>query len=335
MSDKSTKGIDTSPRSGKAKYILMGDELVPFADAKVHVLSNCITYALGVFEGIRGYWNDADKELYLFRLDEHLERLQQSMRAVWFDTVFPVDEVREKIMRTIRANEHRENIHLRVMAIVTGDPAVTAMGPVELVIQSGPYPSGKWQDKGMAVQVSSWQRVGDMTNPPRIKATPNYANGRFAMLQAQRDGYDSAIMLTQAGKVAETPVATVFMVRRGQIVTPGVTENILESLTRETLIQLFEEHVGRKVIERPVDRTELYSADELFACGSGWEVTPIASVDRMALNLEAPGPVTREIRKAYLDAVYGRSPDYRHWLTPVWNDAPHAAAKKKGEKVVA
>ncbi|MEA2614171.1 MAG: branched-chain amino acid aminotransferase, partial [Chloroflexota bacterium] len=232
MSHKSTKGIDASPKSGKAKYILMGDELVPFADAKVHVLSNCITYALAVFEGIRGYWNDADKELYLFRLDEHLERLQQSMRAVWFDTVFPVDEVREKIMRTIRANEHRENIHLRVMAIVTGDPAVTAMGPVELVIQSGPYPSGKWQDKGMAVQVSSWQRVGDMTNPPRIKATPNYANGRFAMLQAQRDGYDSAVMLTQAGKVAETPVATVFMVRRGQIVTPGVTDNILESLTR-------------------------------------------------------------------------------------------------------
>ena len=126
----------------------------------------------------------------MFRLDEHLERLQQSMRAVWFDAVFPVAEVREKVMRTIRANEHRENIHLRVMAIVTGDPMVTAVGPVQLVIQSGPYPSSKWQDRGMDVQVSSWQRVGDMTNPPRIKATPNYANGRFAMLQAQRDGYD-------------------------------------------------------------------------------------------------------------------------------------------------
>jgi branched-chain amino acid aminotransferase len=327
--------MSKAPVSGKAKYILMDDELVPFADAKVHVLSNCITYALTVFEGVRAYWNESDKELYVFRLDEHLERLRQSMRAMRFDTVFPVEQVRERVLRTIRANEHRENIHLRVMVIVTGDPMVTAVGPLQLVIQSGPYPSSKWQDRGMDVQISSWQRVGDMTSPPRIKATPNYANGRFAMLQAQRDGYDSAIMLTQTGKVAETPVATVFMVRKGEVVTPGVTENILESLTRDTLIQLFEEQLGRKVVERSVDRTELYSADELFACGSGWEVTPIASVDRMPLNKEAPGAVTREIRKAYLDAVYGRSPDYRHWLTPVWGDASRGAAEKKGEPVVA
>jgi branched-chain amino acid aminotransferase len=324
-----------APTSGKAKYILMDDELVPFADAKVHVLSNCVTYALTVFEGIRAYWSDSDKELYVFRLDEHLERLQQSMRAMRFDTVFPVEQVREKVLRTIRANEHRENIHLRVMVIVTGDPMVTAVGPVQLVIQSGPYPSSKWQDRGMDVQISSWQRVGDMTNPPRIKATPNYANGRFAMLQAQRDGYDSAIMLTQTGKVAETPVATVFMVRRGEIVTPGVTDNILESLTRDTLIQLFDEQLGRKVVERSVDRTELYSADELFACGSGWEVTPIASVDRMPLNKEAPGPVTREIRKAYLDAVHGRLADYRHWLTPVWCDTAPSPAKKKNQPAIA
>ncbi len=320
---------------GKPKYILMDDELVPFADAKIHVLSNCVTYALTVFEGIRAYWSEADGELYLFRLDEHLERLQQSMRAARFDTVFPVEHVREQVLRTVRANQHRENIHLRVMAIVTGDPTVTAVGPVSLVIQSGPYASTKWQDRGMDVQVSSWQRVGDMTNPPRIKATPNYANGRFAMLQAQRDGYDSAIMLTQSGKVAETPVATVFMARRGEIVTPGVTDNILESLTRDTLIQLFGEQLGRKVVERSVDRTELYSADELFACGSGWEVTPIASVDRIPTGKAAAGPVTREIRKAYLDAVYGRSTNYRHWLTPVWGDAARPAAKRKGEPAIA
>jgi branched-chain amino acid aminotransferase len=142
-------------------------------------------------------------------------------------------------------------------------------------------------------------------------------------------------MLTQAGKVSETPVATVFMVRRGEIVTPGVTENILESLTRDTLIQLCDEQLGRKVVERSIDRTELYSADELFACGSGWEVTPIASVDRIPLGLEAPGPLTREIRAAYLDAVYGRSEQYRHWLTPVWGDAPRASTKKKGVPAVA
>jgi branched-chain amino acid aminotransferase len=318
----------------KPKYILMDDELVPFEDAKIHVLSNCVTYALTVFEGIRAYWSEADKELYLFRLDEHLERLQQSMRAMRFDTVFPVEQLRAQVLRVIRANEHRENIHLRAMAIVTGDPSVSAVGPVNLVITSGPYPSTKWFDRGMDVQVSSWQRVGDMTNPPRIKATANYANGRFAMLQAQRDGYDSAIMLTQSGKVAETPVATVFLVRRGEVVTPGVSENILESITRDTVIQLFAEQLGRKVIERQVDRTELYSADELFACGSGWEVTPIASVDRLPVGKASPGPVTGEVRQAYLDAVYGRSAKYRDWLTPVWGDAPRKKSAARGVETV-
>jgi branched-chain amino acid aminotransferase len=125
------------------------------------------------------------------------------------------------------------------------------------------------------------------------------------------------------------------MVRRGEVVTPGVTDNILESLTRDTLIQLFAEQVGRKVVERSVDRTELYSADELFACGSGWEVTPIASVDRLPVGNTSPGPVTREIRQAYLDAVYGRSAKYRDWLTPVWADTPREMSKRKGEPAVA
>ena len=251
-----------------------------------------------------------------------------------FDAVFPVEHMREQVLRTVRANEHRENIHLRVMAIITGDPMVTAIGPAQLVIQSGPYPTTKWQDRGMDVQVSSWQRVGDMTNPPRIKATPNYANGRFAMLQAQRDGYDSAIMLTQTGKVAETPVATVFMVRRGEVVTPGVTDNILESLTRDTLIQLLAEQLGRKVVERSVDRTGSIRPTSCLPA-AGLEVAPIASVDRLPVGKTSPGPVTREIRQAYLDAVYGRLPKYRDWLTPVWADAPREKSKRKGEPAVA
>jgi branched-chain amino acid aminotransferase len=312
------------------KYILMDDELVPFDDARIHVLSPSVTYALTVFEGIRAYWSESDEELYLFRLDEHLVRLQHSMRAMRFDTIFSVESVAKKIIKLIRANELRENIHLRVMAIVTGAPSVSAVGPISLIITAGPYASTQWFDRGMDVQVSSWQRVGDTTNPPRIKATANYANGRFAMLQAQRDGYDSAIMLTRDGKVAETPVATVFLVRRGEVVTPGVTEGILESITRDTLIQLLAEQLRRKVIERQVDRTELYSADELFVCGSGWEVTPIASVDRLPIGAVSPGPVTRELRQAYLDVVYGRSVSYRKWLTPVWSDARRAKNTRMG-----
>jgi branched-chain amino acid aminotransferase len=308
-------------------YILVDGELVPFDDAKVHVLAPAVTYALTVFEGIRAYWNESDKELYLFRLDEHLVRLQQSMRLMRFDADFSVESMRKQIFKIIRANEQRETIHLRVMAMVTGAPSVSASGPISLVITSGHYPATPGVGRGMDVQVSSWQRVGDTTNPPRIKATANYANGRFAMLQAKRDGYDSAIMLTRDGKVAETPVATMFMVRRGEIVTPSVTEGILESITRDTLIQLAEEQLGRKTIERPIDRTELYSADELFACGSAWEVTPIASVDRIPVGTESPGPVTRELRHIYFDTVHGYSMSHPEWLTPVWKTAGSPQSK--------
>src|SRR3954470_23190538 len=172
-------------------YIMMDGKLVPFDDAKVHVLAPAVTYALTVFEGIRAYWNDDDQELYLFRLDEHLVRLEHSMRAMRFEAAFSIQDMRRQIFDVIHANEQRETIHLRVMAMITGAPTVSASGPTSLVITSGHYPSTPWVDRGMDVQVSSWQRVGDMTNPPRIKATANYANGRLAMLQAQRDGYDS------------------------------------------------------------------------------------------------------------------------------------------------
>ncbi|TWG96411.1 branched-chain amino acid aminotransferase [Mesorhizobium sp. J18] len=303
----------------KPKYIMMNGELVPFDDAKIHVLAPAVTYAMTVFEGIRAYWTEEKQELYLFRLDEHLLRLRQSVKAMRFDADLSVETMRNQIIELIRANGHRENIHLRVMALVEGSPSVSSVGPVSLVITAGAYPSTKWVDSGMNVQVSSWQRVGDTTNPPRIKATANYSNGRFAMLQAQQDGYDSAIMLTRDGKVAETPVATVLLVRRGEIVAPGVTEGILESITRDTIIQLAHEGLDMKVVERPVDRTELYAADEVFACGSGWEVTPIATIDRIPVGIAAPGPITRRLRELYMDEVHGRG-GARHpeWLTPVW-----------------
>lgn len=302
----------------KPAYILMDGQLVPFEEAKIHVLSPAVTYALTVFEGVRGYWNEEVRELYLFRLDEHLARLQRSMRAMRFAAAFSVEDMRSQVLELVRANGHRENIHLRIMALVGGAPSVSATGPISFIVTAGPYASTKWIDEGMHVQVSSWQRVGDMTNPPRIKATANYANGRFAMLQAQGDGYDSAVMLTRDGKVAETPVATLFLVRRGEVVTPSVTDGILESITRDTLIQLLRERMELPVIERQVDRTELYMADEVFACGSGWEVTPVATVDRIPLAVRAPGPVTRELRELYLAEVYGHASHHPEWLTPVW-----------------
>ena len=299
-------------------YILMNGEAVPQEQAVIPVTAPAVAYASAVFEGIRAYWSDRDRQLYVFRLDDHLRRLQFSMRAMRYGAQYELDDLRRQVLKAIRVNELRQDIHLRMTALITGTTAITTSAPVLLAVTAGPYPPNQWVDRGMAVGVSSWQRVHDSSSPPRIKATANYSNGRLAMLEAKENGYDAALMLTREGKVAEAPVATCFLVRNGQVLTPACTDGILESITRDTLIKLFNEELKTPVLERSVDRTELYDAEELFLCGSGWEVTPVASVDRIPMKVAAPGPVTRQVRDIYLKAVRGELPGRQAWLTPVW-----------------
>lgn len=299
-------------------YILMNGEAVPEAQATIPVTAPAVAYAGAVFEGIRAYWSERDQQMFVFRLDDHLRRLQFSMRAMYYEQQLDLETLRAHALKAIRVNELRQDIHLRMTALLTGVTAITTSAPVTLAVTAGPYPANQWVDRGMAVGVSSWQRVHDSASPPRIKATANYSNGRLAMLEAKRNGYDAALMLTREGKVAEAPVATCFVVRHGQVLTPSGTDGILESITRDTLMQLCRTELGRSVTERSIDRTELYDAQELFLCGSGWEVTPVASVDRVPLLDAAPGPVTRELRSLYMQAVRGELPRRREWLTPVW-----------------
>ena len=302
----------------EAKFILMDGKAVPFEDAKIHVLAPAITYAGMVFEGIRGYWSEERGLTYLFRLDDHLRRLQDSMRALRYGAFYSLEELRPQVEEAIRVNQFRETIHLRVMALITGvPPAITTSGPVSLVITAGAYTMKDWWEKGMSVSISSWQRVHESSTPPRVKTSANYTNGRLGMLQAHLDGYDATLMLTREGKVAEGPTATFFMKRRGKLITPAVTESILESITRETIIELASDVLNMPVEQRPVDRTELYTADELFFCGSGWEIVPITSVDRIPVGSGKPGPLAVRVRDTYMDVVNGRNQAYMHWLTPV------------------
>lgn len=304
-------------RLEKERFILMDGEAVPYADAKIHVLSPAITYAATVFEGIRAYWNDDERRMWIFRLDDHLRRLQASMRIMRYDAQLDLARLAEQVATAIRVNELREDIHLRVLAMIEGVPTVTTSGPVKIAITAGPYPPNRFVDRGMALGVSTWQRVHDTASPPRVKATANYANGRLAMLEAKNDGYDAALMLTRDGKVSEAPVAAFFMVRAGRAITPRASDGILESITRDTLFTLFRDELGVAVEERPIDRSELYTADEMFLCGSGWEVAPVASIDRLTVGDGGVGPVTRAVRDLYREVVTARRPRYADWLTPV------------------
>ena len=305
----------------QARFISFNGTVVPYAEAKVHVLSPGMKYGAGVFEGIRGYWNANRGEMYLFRLKEHLERLQYSMRMMRFAHEITDAMVQAAIIEVVQANEFREDVHIRPMVWVDGDAEMNAAGPIGWAVAALSRPFNPAVRDGVHVGVSAWRRIADTAMPARVKATANYVNGRLAGMQGKADGYDNVLLLTDAGHVAESPGSCFFMVRHGRAITPGVTSSILESVTRATVLELMAEITNAPSTERDVDRTELYAAEEAFFCGSGQEIQPIVSVDRLPVGPGTPGPLTRQLQERYFAIVRGETNDHADWLTPVWGNA--------------
>jgi branched-chain amino acid aminotransferase len=301
------------------RYLSFNGEIVPYADAKVHVLAPGVKYGAGVFEGIRGYWNERKGEMFLFRLKEHLDRLQYSMRVMRYEHSLTSERVEAQILAVVRANELREDVHIRPMVWVDGDGEMQSPGPIGWMVAALPRPSNPAVQNGVNVGVSSWQRIPDTSMPARVKATANYVNGRLAGMQGTLDGYDNVLLLNNQGHVSESPGSCFFMVRNGRPITPSVTSSILESVTRATVIELLGEIATAPTDERTIDRTELYAADEAFFCGSGHEVQPILTVDRLPVGDAKPGPITRRLQERYFALVRGETNDHAEWLTPVWN----------------
>lgn len=299
------------------KYASMNGELVPYADARIHVMTPAVNYAANVFEGIRGYWNEEKQEMALFRLEEHLARLQISMRMMYFEDAPPSDLLREKLLELLRACEFREDIHIRLNAYVDGEGRVASTGPVGYYIVARRRGREKTTEGGWNCAVSSWRRLGDNAVPPRIKATGTYINSRLAALQVKKAGYDFPIMLTERGTLAEGASQTLFLVLRGQLTTPSVTSGILEGITRQTVIDLAQGTMGLETAEREIDRTELYQASEAFFCGTGHEIGPITKVDDIPIGTGAPGEITLALKRHYGEAVHGRLSEYSDWLTVV------------------
>ena len=299
------------------KLILSNGELIPFADARVHPLSLAVAYATTVFEGLRAYRDPASGDFLLFRLEEHVRRLQVGMKLLRMDRVLGLDEIRDGLARLVRANTPDDDVYIRLLAYVEGIGLMATTGPVGWTAAAMPREKSKFADTGMSLGVSSWSRLADNASPPRIKSTANYHNARLTQLQARADGYDGALMLTPAGKVSEAPIACFFMVRDGRLITPSVSSNILESITRETILELHREMTGEPGIERDVDRSELYFADEAFVCGTGQELIPVTSIDRLPVGDGRIGPVTERLRRRYFDVVRGRVPDHANWRTRI------------------
>jgi branched-chain amino acid aminotransferase len=300
------------------KYLSFNGEIVPYADAKVHVLTPGLKYGAGVFEGIRAYWSDRRQELFVFRLKEHLDRLQFSMKVMRFQHHLTNEIVEQALLDVVRANEQREDLHIRPLVWVDGDGEMSSPGPIGWTVASLTRPPNPAVKTGIHCGVTSWRRIADTSTPARVKATSNYSNGRLAGMQGKLDGYDNVLFLTQAGHVAESPGSCFMMVREGKLITPTVTSSILESITRATVMTLGQGITGREVIERDIDRTELYLADEAFFCGSGQEIQPILSMDRHEIGTGKPGPITQALQEQYFALVRGESNTHADWLTPVY-----------------
>jgi branched-chain amino acid aminotransferase len=297
--------------------IWMNGRLVPPAEAVLPVNSAAVFYATNVFEGLRAYWNEADGELYGFRLADHFARLRESAKMMRFALPVSEDALFEAVRAVLAGNEIREDVHMHLVAYVLG-PGVDATAPTGLYVN--PRRRGRLTDgRGMAVCVTSWQRTSDNAIPIRLKCGANYQNGRLATLQAKADGYDGPLFLNRHGKVAEGSGAAFFMVRKGRLVTPPTSSDILESITRTTLMEyVCPDVLGLPVVEREVDRTELYVAEEAFFCGSGYEITPITSLDSFPLGTGDIGPLTRRISSAYMDLVRGIDTRHPEWRTPTY-----------------
>ncbi len=296
----------------------LNGKIVDYADCKIHAFASVVKYGTGVFEGLRGYWNADAKQLYIFRLREHMERIRFGMKAMRYADIPSLEELERSIIEVSRANAIRATTHYRMIAYLDGDDELSTTGPTGIVVGAVVRGSSPRVEKGMAAMISSYTRIADNAMPPRVKCTANYVNNRAAELEAKAGGYDGALMLTQEGKLSEASGACCFLVRNGRLITPDLSSDILESITRETVIELARNKLGLTVDERRIDRSEIAAGDEMFACGSGWEVVPILSVGRIDVGDGKPGPVTRSVQNAYFDVVHGRTNTHPTWLTPVW-----------------
>ena len=301
----------------RPKYILMNDEIVPWEDAKVHVSTAAFKFGTAVFEGLRGYWNEQREQMYLFQMDAHMKRLQYSQKFMRFEKIFDGDYVAEKTIALLRANEFRTTVHSMTTVFVDGFGGPTTCGPVGLAItaaaRGGPGPL----EKGRPAQARPWQRGPDNAMPMSVKGNANYQNGRLAGLQAQADGYDTAILLNSRGRVSEGPGMCFFMIRDGVVSTPHTSSDILESITRSTVLELLRE-AGFETQERDIDRSELAAADEAFFCGTAWEVTPITAIDKLNVGTGEVGPMVRELQERFFAIAKGESAEHPEWRTPVY-----------------
>ena len=295
-------------------------KFVPIAEAKVSIMTHALNYGTGVFEGIRAYWNADQEQLYAVRLRDHYRRLLQSTRVLRMQFDLDADQMSALTVELLRREGYREDTYIRPLAYKANEIIGVRLHNLRDEFAIFAVPFGKYieQQEGAKVCISSWRRNDDNAIPPRGKITGSYVNSALIKSEALLNGYDEAMVLNADGHLSEGSAENLFIVRGGKLITPPVTANILEGITRQLIINLAKDELGMETVERQIDRTEVYIADEAFFCGTGVEVTPIGSVDQIPLGTGIVGPITRRIRELYFRIVRGDEPRYMDLLTPIY-----------------
>lgn len=295
-------------------------QFVPLRDANISIMTHAFNYGTGCFEGIRGYWNDEQKQLFLFRLRDHYQRLVTSGRILGLASPHPVDEMCEITAELVRRNDHREDCYVRPLLYKGSTIVGVRMHNLEDHFSIFTTTFGKYIEapEGCRCCTSSYRRIDDNAIPARAKVTGGYVNSALAKTEAQLNGFDEAIMLTNEGHVCEGSGENIFVVSGNKLITPSTSDNILVGITRASVMRIAQEQLGVETIERSIDRSELYAADECFMTGTAAEITPVVEVDRRPIGEGAIGPLTRQLQGIFFDVVRGRNARYAEWCRPVY-----------------
>jgi branched-chain amino acid aminotransferase len=302
------------------KYAYFRGRIVPYSEAKIGVMTHALNYGTAIFGGIRGYWNEAEEELFIFRPQDHFQRFFNSAKLMVMDIGHTKDELVQTTVELLQKEGFRQDCYVRPLAYFADEIIGVKLHDLqtEVTLFSVPFDKYVTNDTGAHVTISSWRRLDDNAIPARAKVAGAYVNTAFIKTDAVRSGFDEALVLTQDGHISEGSAENVFMMRDGTLFTPPITDNILEGITRRTIIELAEQELGLKVVARSIDRTEVYICDELFMTGTAAQVTAITRVDHRPVADGKMGAVTTKLRKLYDDAVRGKLKKYRHWNYPVY-----------------
>ncbi|MFP5276427.1 MAG: branched-chain amino acid transaminase [Acidobacteriota bacterium] len=308
--------------------VYFNGQYVPISEARVGILTHALHYGTGVFEGIRAHWDESAQELFVLRPVEHYERWKQNCGILGIHVPKTAEELCFITEELMRRNNLRTNVYVRPLAYKSAQ-RIGVVPDDQDAFTIVALPFGEYlqhTEKGLHAGVSSWRRIDDNAIPARGKICGAYANSALASEEVRRSGFDEAILLNESGHVAEGATCNLFMARKGKLITPSVTDNVLEGITRDSVMELARRELGLDIVERSVDRSELYICDELFLTGTAVGIAPVVRVDHRPVKDAEIGPIARRLQQLYFEATHGHMAAYSKWLRPVYRAVPNAQA---------